>query len=182
MQNNPNKLIDILINGGVAVIPTDTIYGIVGSATNPKTVQRIYNLKKRTPTKASIILIASVDDLRSFGIKLSTELSKALYEYWPGPVSIILDCHSKKYEYLHRGTNSLAFRLPDNIDLQNILKQTGPLIAPSANSEGMPPATNIDEARGYFGDGVDIYISGVTSDKASKIIKISDNLVTIIRP
>src|SRR5204863_149383 len=66
----------------------------------------------------------------------------------------------EKFEYLHRGTNTLALRLPKDESLQNLLKKTGPLIAPSANVEGLPPAKNITDAKKYFGDGVDLYIDG----------------------
>ena len=50
-------IVTTLRNGGVGVVPTDTIYGIVGSALNPKTVARIYKLRRRNPKKPMIILI-----------------------------------------------------------------------------------------------------------------------------
>ena len=131
--------------------------------------------------KASIILIDSPDRLRLFGIKPTNTLIETLSKYWPGPVSVILDCDDDRYSYLHRGTKALAFRLPSDDNLRKLIKETGPIIAPSANIEGMPPAKNNDEAYQYFGDGVDIYVDGPSSDKASKIIKISEDQVEIIR-
>jgi L-threonylcarbamoyladenylate synthase len=182
MKKNFNKLVNILNNGGIAVMPTDTIHGIVCRAQNKETVEQIYKLKKRNPTKATIILIDSIDRLRLFDVIPTDEIKKILSDYWPGPVSIILDCHDEKYSYLHRGTNSLAFRLPDNETLQELIKATGPLVAPSANIEDMPPATNNEEAYKYFGDNVDIYVDGPSAEKASKIIKISTSGVEVIRP
>ena len=85
--------------------------------------------------------------------------------------------------YLHRGTRSLAFRVPEKEDLRELLKSTGPLVAPSANPEGLPQSQNIQEARGYFGYTVDYYVDGgeITS-KASKIIQLhKDGTVTILR-
>ena len=98
-------------------------------------------------------------------------------------MSFVLDCIDEKFTYLHRGTKTLAFRLPAQKDLQRLLKQTGPLLAPSANIEGLPPAQNISEARKYFGDLVDLYIDGGTVvSKASKVIKLhKDGSVSILR-
>jgi len=182
MKKNFKKLVKILNNGGIAVMPTDTIHGIVCRAQDRKTVEKIYSLKKRNPTKATIILIDSLDRLKLFGIQPTNEILETLSHYWPGPVSIILDCHDEAYSYLHRGTNSLAFRLPYDKTLQELIKSTGPLVAPSANIEGMSPAKNNEEAYKYFGDSIDIYVDGPSAEKASKIIKISKDGLEVIRP
>ena len=63
MEWNNKNLVKILKKGGVAVMPTDTIYGIVGQAENISTVNRIYNLKKRNPEKPCIILISNIEQL-----------------------------------------------------------------------------------------------------------------------
>ncbi len=186
------NLIKVLKNGGVVIMPTDTIYGIVGSALNSPTVERIYDIRKRAPEKPCIILIRHVDELINFNITISQEQKSVLNKYWsfgltkdfqPSPVSIIFDCLDESLEYLHCGTNSLAFRLPINMDLQKLLQETGPLIAPSANPEGLPTAQNIQEAQKYFNNKVDLYIDGgEIFGKASKVIKLhKDGSVSIIR-
>jgi len=106
--------INILKKGGIGMVLTDTIYGILGSALNPKTVERVYEVKGRDKNKPLIILISQLSDLGLFDIKLMPGLKKILSKYWPGKVSIILPCSNQKFEYLHRGQNSLAFRLPKN--------------------------------------------------------------------
>lgn len=176
-----NKNAQILKNGGIGVIATDTIYGIVGQALNQGTVERIYAVKKRTPSKPFIILISALDDLLSFDINLNDIIKTSIERYWPGPVSIILECDNPNFAYLHRGTKSLAFRMPSKPELQDLLKQTGPLVAPSANPESLVPATTVTEARKYFGDTVDFYAEGAVGGKASKIIKITDTGEEIIR-
>lgn len=181
-QISHQQIVDILSSNGIAVIATDTIYGIVGLALERSTVERIYTLKKRTPSKPFIILISSVDDINLFGISLDDSLRQRLGTHWPGPVSIIIDCHNDTFEYLHRGTESLAFRLPAKPELVDIIKQTGPLVAPSANPEGLTPAANLEEAYSYFATDVDAYQEGTTSEKPSKIIKITDNEEIVIRP
>jgi L-threonylcarbamoyladenylate synthase len=183
MDWEDKNLVERLKKGGVAIMPTDTIYGIVGQAQNVATVNRIYNLKKRDPEKPCIILIGNTNALAEFSITFSGEQEKKLKEFWPGPVSIIFDCEDKSLTYLHRGTKTLAFRLPALPDLQNLIIQTGPLIAPSANPEGLPPAQNIDEAKKYFENSIDYYLDGGTIiGKASKVIKLhKDGTIDILR-
>ena len=177
-----DEAIEILKAGGVGVLLTDTLYGIVGQALNKKTVQRIYKIKGRNGNKPLIILISSLDDLRLFDIVVDEKLKKELIEFWPGTTSIILPCNKQKFKYLHRGHNTLAFRIPMKRSLRNILKISGPLVAPSANPEGYPPAQNTSEAKKYFGDSIDFYISGgKSSRKPSSIIKIEKNKIQIIR-
>ena len=165
------------------MIPTDTVYGLVASALLPLAVEKLYTLKNRAHEKPCIVLISSLEDLSLFDISLSQKLQSVLSQYWPGPVSIALPCTSEKLAYLRRGKESLAFRLPKNETLVQLLKESGPLAAPSANPEGLPPATTVGEARGYFGDSVDFYIDGGTlGGPPSKLISIDkDANVLVIR-
>ena len=179
---NNESIVKVLNNGGIVVMPTDTLYGIVGIALNEFVVNRIYAIRKRNPDKPCIILIGEISELEKFSIHLS-EQQKNIFEKYTEPTSIVLDCGDDKFEYLHRGTKTLAFRIPNNKNLQNLLLQTGPLTAPSANTEALPPSTNIDEAKKYFGDLVDLYIDGgEIAGKASKIIQLhKDGTTSILR-
>ncbi|MBI2085841.1 threonylcarbamoyl-AMP synthase [Candidatus Daviesbacteria bacterium] len=154
------KIIVLLKTGKVGVIPTDTIYGIVGSALNPHTVEEIYILRKRATNKPMIILISSLEDFKKFSINLTKAQTDFLKKIWPNPVSVVLPCTLAKFTYLHRGKRSLAFRMPRNDELLQILKKTGPLVAPSANIEGEKVAESINQAKKYFGNTIDFYVDG----------------------
>ncbi len=175
--------VEILRNGGIGIIPTDTLYGIVGSALQQNTIERMYELKGRTVTKPFIILISSYEEIAPFGITLTEEMRSMLTTYWPGPVSIILPCPDATFSYLHRGNFSLAFRLPQKESLRELLCYSGPLAAPSANPEGLPPATTIAQAREYFGTRVDFYVDeGTIVGTPSKLITIdSQGDVMVLR-
>jgi len=164
MQNiyDNQELINTLQDGGVVVMPTDTIYGILTTALNTASVERLYKIRRRSPEKPCIILISDISDLGHFDINLNQTERKILQEFsaHDKPTSIILDSLNPEFQYLNRGAESLSFRIPKNEHLRELLKETGPLIAPSANIEGETPATNIEEARAYFGESVDMYIDG----------------------
>ena len=179
MNANP---IQIIKKGGIGVFPTDTLYGIVGSAHSKSAVERAYVAKGRTKQKPFIILISSINDLKSFGIKINKQQKEYLDSVWPGPVSVILPCTLKKFEYLHRGKENLAFRLPKKKKIRDFVKKTGPLFAPSANPQGLLPAHTVIEAKDYFGSDMDFYVSGGLLDaKPSKIVFLTDKGVKIIR-
>lgn len=177
MQMNILQLSKLLHRGEIGVIPTDTIYGIVGSALNSQTVEEIYNLRKRDKDKPMIILISDFDDLKKFEVKIPEQLRKL----WPNPVSIILPCPCEKFTYLHRGKKSLAFRMPKDGWLQDLLKQVGPLVAPSANTEGDSVSETIEDAKKYFGDKVFYIDHGKISAKPSTLIEIVGGKINVLR-
>lgn len=160
----------------MGVIPTDTIYGIVGLALNPQTVEEIYALRKRAIDKPLIILISALNDLEKFGIKLTKVQADFLKKIWPNPVSVVLPCTLVNFTYLHRGRKSLAFRMPKNDELLQILKKTGPMVAPSANIEGEKVAESIDQAKKYFGNTIAIYVDGgKLKSKPSTIVQLFED-------
>lgn len=176
------QVIQFLSSGKIGILPTDTIYGILGSALKPETVEKIYTLRKRSINKPMIILISSINDLERFNIKLTKFQKNFLDQNWPNPLSVVLPCYDRKFEYLHRGTNSLAFRIPKDKNLLEILKKAGPLVAPSANLEGEKPARNTDEARKYFREDVDFYYDkGVVFSNPSTLIEFDNDSVKILR-
>ena len=168
--------------GKIGIIPTDTIYGVVASAWSKKAVERAYKILKRDPRKPFIVLISSIRDLALFKVKLDHETREILKSLWPGKVSVILPVTSAEFQYLHRGTKNLAFRLPKKPSLIKILRKTSPLISSSANPQGKEPAENIAEARKYFGNKIDFYINGgKIKSLPSTLVEIKDGRVNVIR-
>ncbi|MFA7141870.1 MAG: L-threonylcarbamoyladenylate synthase [Candidatus Paceibacterota bacterium] len=173
-----------LSNKEVGVMLTDTIYGIVGLALDENVVQRIYEIKERDLKKPMVVLISSMEDLENiFGIKLNLKCVNILKELWSSEqsTSIVLPC--LKFEFLHRGLNSLAFRIPKKKELVDLIKRTGPLIATSANKEGQRPALNMKEAKEYFADKIDFYIDeGESKKEPSILVKLkNENELEVLR-
>lgn len=166
-----DELVAILQSGGVAVLRTDTIYGVVARADNEAAVNSVYKLKGRTPSKSPIVLIAEVG--HTFDTYDKDEIDQ-IANMWPGKNSVIFPSLIAP-DWVRRGNNSVAYRVPDDDDLRELLRKTGPLIAPSANPEGLEPAMNLQEAIDYFGDKVAIYIDGgqVVDNTPSKLFKVT---------
>jgi L-threonylcarbamoyladenylate synthase len=165
-------------HGEIAVIPTDTVYGVVARAADPEAVARLYKLKHREG-KPGTVVAASIDQLIAMG--LSRDYLEKVEHVWPGAVSVIIPCGQDLF-YVHQGTNSLAIRIPDDAELLELLKETGPLLTSSANQPGEPPATSIDEARAYFGDDVDCYVDGgIINRPPSTVIRLAGDVIEVVR-
>ena len=180
-----DKVVKILKSGGIAILPTDTIYGIHCVALNKKAVERVYEIRKRDPHKPCIILINDIKQIELFGIGLFKKTEKFFQRIWPEKVSIIIPISRRRqaeFEFLHRGVNSLGFRMPDPPVLREILKQTGPLISTSANFGGGAPAKNIIEAKKYFGKDIDFYLDiGKLDSVPSSLAQIEHGKLKILR-
>ena len=171
---------ELLQPGTIGVIPTDTVYGVVARAADQAAVARLYGLKKREG-KPGTLIAADLGQLETLGLK--HRYLKAVEQFWPGAVSVIIPVSDSKLAYLHRGKMSLAVRIPDDSKLQKLLVQTGPLLTSSANPTGQPVAVNIGQAKEYFGDQVNFYIDGgdLSRRQPSTIIRIIDDAIEVLR-
>jgi L-threonylcarbamoyladenylate synthase len=160
------------MSGGVVVIRTDTIYGIIARAADEQAVEKVYQLKQRDPSKQCIVLIAD-----ALSVPTHASLIQHYSETEKIPTSIVVPV-SDEPEWILRGGNSVAYRVVRNELLKQVIAQVGPIIAPSANPESKPPAKNIVEAKKYFGDSVDLYVDGGEVPRtvhASQIIRIASD-------
>lgn len=159
-KKDAKRAVSRLMSGGVGVLRTDTVYGLVSRADCKRAIGRIYSLKGRDSRKPFIILISKIEDMKIFGVCPGFRQKNTLRKIWPGKFSVVLPCRGKKFTYLHRGSFSLAFRLPKKAFLVKIIEKTGPLVAPSANPQGLLTAKTVAEAKKYFGKGTDFYLDG----------------------
>lgn len=165
--------------GGVGVLPTDTVYGVVARAADPAAVARLYELKRRDK-KPGTIIAASVEHLVELGVP--KRYLTAVENLWPNPLSIVIPVHDD-LAYLHQGLRSLAFRIPADQSFRDILAKTGPLVSSSANQPGEQPAATVTEAQAYFADQVDFYVDGgdLSGREASTIIRVVDDAIEVLR-
>lgn len=150
---NP-ELAEMILDGAVGVIPTDTVYGLVAKASRKGAIDRLYRIKPRHLQPGTTIG-SSIEDFRELGFP-EVELKKS-QQYWPNSVSVVLDATHVE-PYLKKRRTDLPVRIPNDWSLTKLLKTTGALMTTSANAPGQPTATNIQAAMDYFGDDVDYYV------------------------
>jgi L-threonylcarbamoyladenylate synthase len=173
-QSFSPEVVAALRRGGVGVIPTDTIYGLVAPLFNQSAVERIYDLKNRDGKKrVGTILISDVAQIDEYVDAKTLLRAQTL---WPAPMSIEIPI-VRGLQYAHRGHGTLAFRMPNNESLLQLIQQTGPLASTSANLAEAVPAETLQDALGTFRAGVDFYVDGgdLSGRPASKIVKLLEN-------
>lgn len=152
----------ILRSGKISIVPTDTVYGIVGDATRERVVQRIFVLKQRPPEKAFPVFVKDIPSARYFAY-ISDKKAKFLGKVWPGPVTVIFRNKEKLPKNLTQpislrdmagqagGKGMIGIRIPNHSFLLKLLSRLDfPLAQTSANISGKPPARNIGDIKRYF--------------------------------
>lgn len=182
-ENDYGQIADCLLAGGIVVLRTDTIYGIVASASNEKACDTVFAIKQRDADKACIVLVA---DEAQVWDEVSATAKRMMRSQVPDtyPSSLIVPIADKTPAWIHHGKQDVAFRIPSTKPwLIEMLRRSGPIIAPSANLQGHEPAKNIDEAIAYFGSAVDLYVDGgeVTSSEPSHLYCLNNGQVERLR-
>lgn len=179
-MNSYREVADLLGQGAVGLLPSDTIYGLSCAALNESAVERIYRLKGRDYDKPMIILLSDIEQARRVGVDLA-ELEPVRH-FWPAPLTVIVKASKQAPAFLHRGSHQLAVRVPDDERLRKLIRQTGPLVSTSANPQGQEPAETLEQAKYYFGDRLDFYIdAGEIKTSPSTLVRIENSKLNVVR-
>src|SRR5690348_2056417 len=114
-MNDLEQAIEIIKDGGIVIFPTDTAYGIGCRIDNEKSLERLFNLRKRPENKAMPVLFDSMEWVKEFVLPFDSDVEKLMEKYWPGALTIVLPCDVSKVPSLIRGGGeTLGVRIPDN--------------------------------------------------------------------
>ena len=149
-----------LARGELAVIPTDTVYGLAASLGHPSSVAEIFTAKGRPPDKPIPVLGTGVDQLSTVA-NFDERARKLAMRFWPGPLTLILPrAEAFAADLGGNETRTVGVRVPKEPRALELLRITGPLAVTSANRSGEPEATTVEEARSALGGSVSVYLDG----------------------
>jgi tRNA threonylcarbamoyl adenosine modification protein (Sua5/YciO/YrdC/YwlC family) len=155
---NIRTVIECLLEGGVIIYPTDTIYGLGCDIFQHKAVERICRIKQVDPAKAQLSFICyDLSDLSNYTKSISTPLYRLLKTYLPGPYTFILPASKQVPRILKSRKETIGLRIPDNTIARSLVKELGhPILSSSLPGElfgGSSPAENMDRRRQTSDDG-----------------------------
>ncbi|MEM1121875.1 MAG: tRNA (adenosine(37)-N6)-threonylcarbamoyltransferase complex transferase subunit TsaD [Bacteroidota bacterium] len=166
------KIADCLLNGGVVVMPTDTVYGLAVSPNFPEAVEKLYKLKGRPRSQPLPIMVAKKEQLLPLGLDVNKAATNIVNsEYVPGAVTLILGFQdTPKVDWLI-GREEVGVRIPNDERMLKVLEKTGPLLVTSANrhSEKAIPQ-NVDEILAQLDGSPELAIHGETPGAAPSTI------------
>lgn len=168
------NLINILKNGGVVALPTDTVYGLVAIYGNKDAFDKIYKIKNRPKNKKLILFIDKIERLNDFCDNINIEIYNYLKSIWPGPTTVILNC---------KNDESIGFRIPNNELVLKIIEILNvPLYSTSANISNMNSVNCYDDLDKNIIEQVDYCVKGICLiGMPSTIIDLRDNNKKILR-
>jgi L-threonylcarbamoyladenylate synthase len=150
-----------LQRGGVAVVPTDTVYGLAARPAEEAAVRTIYRLKGRPEGMHLPVLAASVDQVRELGVAFTPGAAVLAEKWWPGPLTLAFgfEPQLERPAWL-RGRTEVAVRIPAHPFLRAVLQETGVLAVTSANTHGAPTPRTADEVARALGSAVELLVDG----------------------
>lgn len=164
---NPNprdlkKIIDCLLDGGIIIYPTDTIYGLGCDIFHHKAVEKIYRVKNMQPGKSALSFICpSLADLSKYTKSISTPLYRILKSHLPGPYTFILPASKEVPKILKSKKNTIGLRIPDHPVTMAIIRALGhPLLSTSLPGNDVEEYTDPEIMYENFKHQVDIVVDG----------------------
>ena len=186
VQADIDKAKDVILSGGLAAMPTETVYGLAADATNDEAVARIFEAKGR-PQFNPLIIHVSGAEMAARYVLFSPLAEKLSAAFWPGPLTLVLPrrTDSNLSLLVSAGLNTVGVRMPDHPVAQGLINAVDrPLAAPSANRSGTISPTSADHVRLSLGERVDMIIEGgqCAVGVESAIVKIDGGEAILLRP
>lgn len=165
--DNPNPrniktIVECLLDGGVIIYPTDTIYGLGCNIFQHKAIERIARIKQVDPAKARLSFVCyDLSDLSNYTKSISTPLYRTLKNYLPGPFTFILPASKEVPKILNSKKNTIGLRVPDNNIARTIVKELGsPVLSATLPGEMVEEYTDPELMYENFKNLVDIVVDG----------------------
>lgn len=178
-----DKLVEVINNGNLAIVPTDTVYGIIADATNENAINKVYEAKRRVYNKPLIIMVSSLEMLFRYVDNVGDIERKLIERYWPGKLTILFKKSSKLSGLINNNGEFIGIRYPDNEELIKLMNRLDkPLVSTSANIANEGTITTVDKIRDDLLKYIDyVYDDGFREDIPSTIVKIVNNKIEFLR-
>ena len=161
LEEQIEKAIAILKNGGLVAYPTDTVYGLGACMTDTKAVARIFEVKGRPKGMALPVLLADHAQIELIVESMPLAAQRLADAFFPGALTIILPKSTAVPDVITGGGNTVAFRIPNHpVPLALINGLGKPIVGTSANLSGQPTALTAEEVQAQIGDKIDMVIDG----------------------
>ena len=152
---------DVLVSGGIIVIPTDTIPGIGCIADNNEGIDKLFALKDRPLNLALPVIIADSKDVENYTEVIPPTFYKLTDRYWPGPLTVILKSNGAIDKKVGGGKDTLGFRIPDNPLIRGLIRMMRkPLALTSANPHNVSPSAVHQKLLSWWKNEVDLIVLG----------------------
>lgn len=187
LQPDPSALlplIEIIRQGGVVAIPTDTLYGLAADPFNARAVERLFEIKQRPHERAVPLVAADLSQVRAWLGELPAAGARLAARFWPGRLTLLVHAPPRLAAAVTGGLGTIGVRVPDHAAARALAAACGmPLTATSANLSGEPPTADPDEVARQLGAGLDALLDAgpVAGGLPSTIVDVTRQPPTLVR-
>lgn len=156
-----HRALEVLRNGGLVAIPTETVYGLAADAANERAVARIFEVKARPFDHPLIVHVAAPEQLVNWAREISPATARLAATCWPGPLTLLVPKAEHVLSVITGGRDTVGVRVPAHpLTTELLTRLGGGLAAPSANLFGRVSPTTAEHVRTDLGDLVDYVLDG----------------------
>lgn len=183
-DNDIKKAAEIIKNGGLVAMPTETVYGLAADAFNPAAVSNIFKAKGRPMDNPLIIHISDISQIYRIVRSFPPSAKKLAELFWPGAITMILPRSDEVPYEVCAGLDTVAVRFPSNTVANKLISNSAPLAAPSANLSGKPSPTNAKHVFEDMNGRIDAIIDGGECEVGveSTVITLTGKVPVLLRP
>lgn len=184
-DNDLKEIKEIILNDGILVIPTETVYGIGANIYSDIAINKIFSAKGRPNDNPLIVHVSDLSMLDEIVSEIDLVSRKLIDNFWPGPLTIIFPKKDNISNLITANLDTVGVRMPANEIACKIIDYCHvPLAAPSANVSGKPSGTNVVDIYDELFERVDAIVDGGKTDIGieSTVVKVIDGIVHILRP
>ena len=177
------EAVTALGNGELAVVPTDTVYGVAADAFKPDAVAALLAAKGRGRQMPPPVLVGSRRAAFALVEDVSSSASDLIDEFWPGGLTLVFRSSRSLVWDLGDTRGTVAVRMPLHPVTLDLLKESGPLAVSSANISGSPPAMTAADAESQLGEAVSVYLDGgpCSAEIPSTIVDVTGPVPKLLR-
>ena len=164
-DGNVSPASEIIKNGGLAAVPTETVYGLAANGLDENAVRRLYEVKGRPEKKPISLLVTGMEQAEELCRDIPEEAYMLAKAFFPGPLTMILKKKDAVPDIVTAGGDTVGIRCPRQKLTLEIIRLAGvPLATPSANISGMPSPKDLDSVLGYFNGKIECAVDGGVCD------------------
>ncbi len=178
------QAVDVLKAGGIVALPTDTVYGIAVAIATPAGIERLFEVKRRPPDRAIMLLLDDATQAARAG-QMTPAAAALAAAAWPGGLSVVVPQRAdvRWPSVLTGGAATIGLRVPDHGAPRTLARGVGPLPTTSANVSGLPEASDAAGIVDQLGELIDLVLDGgpALGGPASTVVDCTSTLPVILR-
>lgn len=161
VTRDPSAAAEIIKSGGLAAVPTETVYGLAADGLNSAAVEKIYEVKGRPAAKPLSLMVPDPESAARCCREMPGQALALAEKFWPGPLTIVLNASETVPGIVRAGGETVGLRCPDHALTLELLRTCGlPLAAPSANPSGAESPKSAEDVLRYFDGKIDCVLDG----------------------